>query len=149
MRPGPPQVMQAAVKVLEEVSLGMTDEQEITRLRGVITLLSILQGEWDTCASARVAAISRYTDIVRGGSLLTEGDRRERLNLALARVDGASSDLRISSLEATLDQLRTTIIELQRWLEDSDGPEHAALRTEIWRAQYEDARNEDRNTPLW
>ena len=149
MRPDPPQVMQAAVKVLEEVSLVMTDEQEITRLRGVITLLSILQGEWDTCASARVAAISRYTDIVRGGSLLTEGDRREQLNLAVARVDDAASDFRISSLEATLDQLRATIIELQGWLEVSDGPEHAALRTEIWRAEYEDARNEDRNNPLW
>jgi hypothetical protein len=141
--------MQAAVKVLEEVSLGMTDEQEITRLRSVITVLSLLQGEWDTCASARVASISRYTDIVRRGLLVTEGDQRERLILASAGVDDAASDFRISSLEARLDALRATIIELQGWLEDSDGPEHPALRADIWRAEYEDARNEDRSTPLW
>jgi hypothetical protein len=141
--------MHAAVTVLEEVSLGLTDEQEITRLRGVISLLTILEREWDTSAANRIAAITRYTDIVRQGSLLAEGDRRAALSPALAAGDDFASDFRISSLEATLDRLRAAIIELQGWLEDSDGSAERALLADIWQAEYEEACREDRNTPLW
>jgi hypothetical protein len=149
MRPNPPLVLQAALKTLEEVALGQTDEQVLARLHGVSTLLSILQREWDTCASNLLDGIARYGDIVRRGSLLADGDRRERLRRALDAVADGSSDFRISALEIKLDQLRGAVIELQAWLEDEEGPTARALLADLWQAEHEDALTEDRNTPLW
>jgi hypothetical protein len=86
---------------------------------------------------------------VRRGSLLADGDRRERLRRALDAVADGSSDFRISALEIKLDQLRGAVIELQAWLEDEEGPTARALLADLWQAEHEDALTEDRNTPLW
>jgi hypothetical protein len=149
MRPDPPLVLQAALKTLDEVALGQTDEQMLARLRGVSTLLSILQREWDTCASKLMDGIACYGDIVRRGSLLAEGDRRESLRRTLDAVDGGASDFRISALETKLDQLRQAVIHLQAWLEDEEGPAARALLADIWQAEHQDSLAADRNTPLW
>jgi hypothetical protein len=149
MRPDAPFVMRSALKTLEEIAAGQSDAQEVSRLRGVMSLLSIVQSEWDTCASSRVAGISRYTDIVRQASLVMSGERQERMRRVLASVEEAAADLRISSLEATLDQLRSAVIDLQSWLEDVDDPEARELLTALWQAEYEDAKTEDRNHSFW
>lgn len=149
MRPEPPFVMGAALKTLDEIAAGSTDTQEISRLRGVSTLLSIVQREWDTCASTRLAAISRYTDIVRRGSALTTGAPHERLGLALTEAARTAGDFRISALEATLDHLRSAVLDLQSWIEDADGAEERALLASIWQAEYEDTKSEDRNHFFW
>jgi hypothetical protein len=149
MRPDPQHVMQTALKTLEEVAAGLSDAQEISRLRGVQSLLSIIQREWDTCASTRLAGISRYTDIVRRGSLLVTGERHERLTRVLVETGRNASDFRISSLEMSLDHLRAAVIDLQSWLEDSEGAQERALLEAVWRAEYEDAKSEDRNHFFW
>jgi len=149
MRPDPALVIAAAMKTLDQVAIELTDEQHHLQLRSVTALLSILQSEWDTCASDRLAGIARYADIARRGAVLVEGERRERLSRVLAAVDDGSSDFRISSLEASLDLLRAAIVDLQEWVEEMDGPAERALRDDIWQAEYEDARSQDRNTPLW
>jgi hypothetical protein len=141
--------MQTALTTLEEIAAGLSDAQEISRLRGVQSLLSILQREWDTCASTRLAGISRYTDIVRRGSLLTTGERQERLTEVLADAERAASDFRISSLEMRLDHLRAAVMDLQSWLEDSAGEQERALLGAVWHAEYEDAKSEDRNHYFW
>jgi hypothetical protein len=141
--------MQAALKSLEEIAAAQTDPQESFRIRGVMSLLATLQKEWDTCASSRVAAIARYTGVIRDGARLTTGEREEELRRILLTVDEAASDLRISSLETTLDQLRGAVIGLQSWAEDAEGPGIQELRTAIWQAEYEDAKNEDRNRSFW
>ena len=149
MRPDPPFVMRAALQTLEEIAAGQPDAQEAFRLRGVMSLLSVVQSEWDTCASRRVAGISRYSDIVRQGARLMKGERRESLRQVLAAVEEAVSDLRISSLERTLDRLRMAVIDLQTWLEDTEGPAASGLLGAIWRAEYDDAKSEDRNRSFW
>jgi hypothetical protein len=141
--------MRAALKTLEEISAGQTDAQEVSRLRGVMSLLSIVQSEWDTCAASRVAGISRYADIVRQGSVVMAGERQEHLRRVLTSVGEAASDLRISTLEMTLDHLRMAVIDLQAWLEGTEGPEARELLSAIWRAEYEDAKSEDRNHSFW
>src|ERR1700683_5211693 len=105
MRPNPPLLLSAALKTLEEVALGQTDEQVLARLHGVSTLLTILQREWDTSASTLIAAIARHSDAVRRGSLLADGDRRQRLRRAVDAAEGGAADFRISALETKLDQL--------------------------------------------
>ena len=107
------------------------------------------QREWDTCASTRLAAISRYTDIVRRGSELTTGAPHERLATVLAETARTAGDYRISSLEQTLDRLRSAVLDLQGWIEDSEGAEERALLASIWQAEYEDAKSEDRNHFFW
>lgn len=141
--------MRAALQTLEEIAAGQTDAQEVFRLRGVMSLLSVVQSEWDTCASSRVAGISRYSDIVRRGSRLLVGERQESLRQVLAAVEEAASDLRISSLEMTLDRLRMAVIDLHAWLEDTEGPAARQLLSAIWRAEYDDAKSEDRNRSFW
>ncbi len=149
MRPEPQFVMAAALKTLDEIAAESTDAQEISRLRGVSSLLSILQREWDTCASTRLAGISRYTDIVRRGSELTTGARHDRLRQVLVEGSRTAGDYRISSLETTLDHLRSAVLDLQSWIEDSEGAEERALLTSIWQAEYDDAKSEDRNHFFW
>jgi hypothetical protein len=149
MRPDPPFVMRAALQSLEEIAAGQTEAQEISRLRGVMSLLAIVQGEWDTCASSRVAGVARYAEVVREGARLMTGERGEQLRQVLLRVEEAAPDLRISSLEKTLDQLRMAVIDLQAWLEDAEGPGSRELLSAIWRAEYEDAKSEDRNRSFW
>jgi hypothetical protein len=149
MRPDAPFVMRGALKTLEEVAAGQTDAQVASRLRGVMSLLSIVQSEWDTCASSRVAGISRYTDIVRQASFVMSGERQEHLRQVLASVEEAAADLRISTLEMSLDQLRMAVIDLQAWLEEIEGPAARELLSAIWRAEYEDAKSEDRNHSFW
>jgi hypothetical protein len=149
VRPDPPFVMRAALQTLEEIAASQTDAQEAFRLRGVMSLLSVVQSEWDTCASSRVAGISRYSDIVRQGARLMLGERHESLRHVLAAVEEAASDLRISTLEMTLDQLRVAVTDLQAWLEDAEGPEARQLLSAIWRAEYDDAKSEDRNRSFW
>jgi hypothetical protein len=141
--------MQAALKSLEEISAGQTDAQAGFRLRGVMSLLAIVQREWDTCASSRVGTINRYTDIVRRGAHLMAGDRGEKLRQVVVSVEAGASDLRISALERSLDQLRSAVIDLQTWLEGTEGPEAEELLAAIWRAEYEDAKTEDRNRSFW
>jgi hypothetical protein len=141
--------MRAALKSLEEIMAGQTDAQEIFRLRGVMSLLAIVQGEWDTCASSRAAGIARYTEVVREGARLMTGERGNQLRQVLLAVEEASPDLRISSLEKALDQLRMAVIDLQAWLEDTEGPGSRELLSAIWRAEYEDAKSEDRNRSFW
>ncbi len=149
MRPDPQFVMRAALETLDEITAGSTDAQEISRLRGVSSLLSIIEREWDTCASTRLAGISRYTDIIRRGAALTMGPRRDRLAQALTEVAHAAHDYRISALERTLDHLRAAVVDLQSWMEDSTGTEERSLLTAIWQAEYEDAKSEDRNHFFW
>jgi hypothetical protein len=149
VRPDPPFVMRAALKTLEEVSAGLTDTQAVSRLRGVMSLLSVVQGEWDTCASSRAAGISRYTDVVRAGARLMTGERRERLRQVLAGTEATASDLRISALEMTLDRLRAAVIDLQAWLEETEEPEAQELLALLWRAEHDDAKSEDRNHSFW
>jgi hypothetical protein len=141
--------MRAALNSLEEIAAGQTDPQESFRIRGVMSLLATLQREWDTCASSRVAAIARYARVVRDGAQLMEGEGAEELRRVLLMVDEAASDLRISSLETTLDQLRVAVIDLQAWAEDTEGPGMQELRAAIWWAEYEDAKSEDRNRSFW
>jgi hypothetical protein len=149
VRPDPPFVMRAALMTLEEVSAGLTDTQAVSRLRGVMSLLSVVQGEWDTCASSRAAGISRYTDVVRAGARLMTGERRERLRQVLAGTEATASDLRISALEMTLDRLRAAVIDLQAWLEETEEPEAQELLALLWRAEHDDAKSEDRNHSFW
>jgi hypothetical protein len=141
--------MRAALQTLEEMAANQTDAQEAVRLRGVMSLLSVVQSEWDTSASSRVAGISRYSDILRQGTRLMAGERQERLRHVLAAVEEAASDLRISSLEMTLDRLRAVVTDLQTWLEDAEGPEARQLLSAVWRAEYDDAKSEDRNRSFW
>jgi hypothetical protein len=149
MRPEPPFVMGAALKTLEEIAEGSTDAQEISRLRGVSSLLSILQREWDTCASTRLAGISRYTDIVRRGSELMTGAHRAHLEQVLAEAARTGDDYRISSLESTLDGLRAAVVDLQSWIENVEGEQERSLLASIWQAEYADAESEDRNHFFW
>jgi hypothetical protein len=149
MRPEPQMVMRAALDTLGEIAAGSTDAQEISRLRGVSSLLSIIEHEWDTCASTRLAGISRFTDIVRRGSELMTGGRRDRLAHVLVETARTADDYRISSLELSLDRLRAAVLDLQSWIEDSGGAEERALVAAIWEAEYEDAKSEDRNHFFW
>jgi hypothetical protein len=149
VRPDPPFVMRAALKSLEEIAAGQSDPQESFRLRGVMSLLATLQGEWDTCASSRVAAIARYTKVVRDGTRLMTGQQADQLRQVLLTVEQSASDLRISSLEKSLDQLRMAVIDLQAWVEDNEGPGRRELASAIWQAEYEDAKSEDRNRSFW
>jgi hypothetical protein len=149
MRPDPQFVMRAALQTLGEIATGSTDAQEISRLRDVSSLLSIIEREWDTCASTRLAGIARYTDIVRRGVALTTGPRQDRLAQALTEVAHAAHDYRISALEQTLDRLRAAVVDLQSWVEESAGTEERALLAAIWQAEYEDAKSEDRNHLFW
>jgi hypothetical protein len=149
MRPDPPLVMRAALKSLEEIAAGQTDAQEISRLRGVMSLLAVVQREWDTGASSRVAGIARYTQVLREGSRLMTGERGEPLRQVLLAVEETASDLRISSLEKSLDQLRMAVIDLQAWLEVTEGPGTRELLSAIWQAEYEDAKSEDWNRSFW
>jgi hypothetical protein len=149
MRPDPPLVIRSAQKTLEEIAAGQTDPQEISRIRGVVSLLSMLETEWDVCASSRMDRILRYREIVgRGASWLAENDLPQPLHPVPDPEDGAA-DLRISSLEMTLDTLRTAVGDLQGRLEESDEPVGRALLADIWRAEYEDAMADDRNHPFW
>ena len=141
--------MQAALTALEEVSAGLTDAQAMSRLRGVMSLLTVLHDEWDTCASSRATGISRYTDVVRAGERLMTGERQERLRQVLAATEATASDLRISALETRLDRLRAAVIDLHAWLEDSEDPEARHLLASLWRAELDDARSEDRNHSFW
>jgi hypothetical protein len=149
MRPDAPFVMRVALQSLEEIAAGQTEAEQISRLRGVMSLLAIVQREWDTCASSRVAGIARYTALVREGARLMSGERRNRLDQVLLRVEEEASDLLISSLERTLDQLRAAVIDLQAWLEETEDPASRELLSAIWRAEYEDAKSEDRNRSFW
>jgi hypothetical protein len=149
MRPEPQMVMRAALETLGEIAAGSTDAQEISRLRGVSSLLSIIEREWDTCASTRLAAISRYTDIIRRGSELTTDARRDRLDRVLAETARTAGDYRISSLEQSLDRLRAAVLDLQSWIEDSEGAEERSLVASLWQAEYEDAKSQDRNHFFW
>jgi hypothetical protein len=149
MRPDAPFVMRAALSTLEEVSADLTDAQAVSRLRGVMSLLNVVQSEWDTCASSRVAGIARYTDVVRAGERLMTGERRDRLRQVLAATAATASDLRISALEATLDHLRESVIDLQAWLEEAADAEARDLLAMLWRAEYADAKSEDRNHSFW
>ena len=149
MRPAPPIVIRGAQKTLEELAAGRTDEQEISRILGLMALLSMLEDEWDVCASSRMTGIVRYADIVRRGSALVDGARRDRLDQALTTIEAGLLDLRISSLEANLDVLRAAITDLQGWLEESRDAAAPALLVEVWQAEYEDARADDRNGLFW
>ena len=88
MRPAPPIVIRGAQKTLEELAAGRTDEQEISRILGLMALLSMLEDEWDVCASSRMTGIVRYADIVRRGSALVDGARRDRLDQAMRAAEG-------------------------------------------------------------
>jgi hypothetical protein len=143
-------VIRGALKTLEEIASGRTDAQESFRIRGVMNLLAMLESEWDVVASSRMDRIVRYREIIRlGSSWLGEDDRGRRLRPALDAAEAGVADLRISSLETTLDTLRRAVGDLQGWLEESDDPAGRALLADIWRAEYEDAVAHDRNHLFW
>jgi hypothetical protein len=147
MRPDPPTVLRAATRSLGELAAVQATDQDAFRLRGLMSLLAMLEQEWDTGAARRVAGISRYAALVRRGAELVPDAQREHLRQALVGTE--TPDLRISALEATLDRLRAAVIDLQGWLEDAELPAERELLTALWQAEYEDAKSEDRNSSFW
>ncbi len=77
------------------------------------------------------------------------GARRDRLGQVLAEVARTAGDYRISALEQTLDHLRAGVLDLQSWIEESEGEAERSLLASIWQAEYQEAKSEDRNHFFW
>ncbi len=148
MRPDASKAMEAALRTLAEMAETEPDVQEQSRLRSVMTMLALLRAEWDVAVERRLGAAEGYREVVRRGLAvlgLEAGPALRAVEPALERP----APLRLSALEAHLDELRGAVIELQTWLESTAGSEHRELAADVWRAEYADVCSEDRYVPFW
>jgi hypothetical protein len=148
MRPPVPQVVEAAVRDLHDLA-GASEVPEIAGRLGTLALLLELLGQsWDTAAADRVAAIERYLDVVRRGADLAPAELAAALR-AQETTPWPPADLRISALEARLDELRTALIPLHAWLEDQTTTEARQVLADVWRAELEDVASRDFYQAFW
>ncbi len=149
MRPDATVVIAAALDALDELASGRTDPDEMLRLRSVATVLRVLGQEWDGGAARRVATIEDYRRALGEARRALGGELADRVDRQLDEVDPGHLDLRLSTLDRALDELRGTVIEVQIELETDADPESADLRAALWRAAYDDAAMDDRHGAFW
>lgn len=148
MRPDAPKAMEAALRTLAEMAETEPDVQEQSRLRSVMTMLALLRAEWDVAVERRLGVAEGYREVLRRGLAALDGAAGPALR-AVEPALGRPAPLRLSALEAHLDELREAVIELQTWLESAPGSEHPELAADVWGAEYADACSEDRYVPFW
>jgi len=112
----------------------MAPQMQLPFMQGTVNvvglLLTMLREEWDRAAARRVDE-NRAMRSLFARAVGEVGEAALRRRLAEAG-DGADTSLRIADLDATNDDLRQLLIDLQAHVEAQSGESARRLETEIW-----------------
>ncbi|MDD2735541.1 MAG: hypothetical protein PHF56_16520 [Desulfuromonadaceae bacterium] len=132
MRPLVEKVLERALLGLEEKFASMPPGPQMGEVWQMKMLIGLLRRDWDDAASLRAEEIDRLSALLKRGAQLAPDELRGPLMVAVARAEAGRRNLRISALEATLDELRQAVIKLHVWLEEEGEADAQVLRRDLW-----------------
>lgn len=132
MRPAIPVAIDAALRDFKNLMKNETDANKRLNMIALITFLNVLKRDWDTIASSRVEEIEVMSGILKRGAELAPERLRQSLTEAVSQAEQNRGDLRMSTLDTTIDRLNVALIDLQIWLESNATGEKQALNAEIY-----------------
>ncbi|MBI3376631.1 MAG: hypothetical protein HY017_33360 [Betaproteobacteria bacterium] len=121
----------AALRKLDDLMKAETDPVKAFDLSRLRLVLSIVHRDWDSSAAARAGEITALLSLLRNGAEISPPPLRRMLEDAVEKAS-RDADLRISTLEATIDHLLMALIELQIWLEVTPSEAARTLLDEVW-----------------
>jgi hypothetical protein len=117
-------------KLLLEVAPAVGDAYVRSNVEAMVALLAAAAEEFDRAAEVRVVENRSMRAIFRTAAVhVSDGDLRARLALA---ADESDASLRIGDLNASNNQLRTLLIELQALVEGRDEEWARQIDGAIW-----------------
>lgn len=132
MRPAIEKVLTAMVEDMDRKISHIPHGSERMMLFGLRTTLSIVAREADRAAAMLVSEIDELSTLFHNAACIlpqeVENCRLEAIETAMRARD----DLHISALEQSLEKLRSSLIRLQAWAEESPHPMAALLLKQSW-----------------
>ncbi|MCL5058593.1 MAG: hypothetical protein M1130_11530 [Actinobacteria bacterium] len=132
MRPAIPVAIDAALRDFKNLIKIETDANKRLNMIALITFLNVLKRDWDTIASSRVEEIEVMSSLLKRGAELAPEQLRQSLTEAVSQAEQNRGDLRMSTLDTTIDRLKIALIDLQIWLESNSTEEGQALHAELY-----------------
>ena len=132
MRPAVTVALDAALREVKDMLKSETDAGKKTNMISLVTVLTVIRRDWDSAASNRVKDIEMLSGILKKGTDLVQEPLRQTLIKAVKQAQQNRNDIRISSLDATLNKLKEVLIDLQKSLETNPTVEGKALQEEIF-----------------
>lgn len=101
-------------------------------MMGMKVMLGIIARQADDAAAVLVAEIESLRGLLLQACEQVPAALAEPLQAAVTDAADAAGDLRLSALERVRDRLLSRLIELQAWLDHTDGADAAALSAQCW-----------------
>lgn len=140
MRPNGEELLQGVRGALLEYILPeVQNDYARTELTLIHVLLGVAASEWDSAAQRLVDDNATLRDLARRGADAIERDEAALAGELRALADEEDRSLRLSDLRAANDRLHDAVGRLGVRLQDADGPELQALRSEIIARLIEEA----------
>lgn len=138
MRPDPPIALQRIAQALVLDLASQLSDPFAQQTAGLAaTIAAMLAEEWDRAAARLAEENAALRALFAAAADLAPPELAARLRTAAA---GEDSDIRVSRLQATNDELRRLLIELHAWCEGQDDPRIAAVNEAIWEELKESTR---------
>jgi hypothetical protein len=132
MKPAADIVLSTLVEDMGKKLAFVPPGNERMMMMGMKVMLGIVARNADDAAAMRLAEINELSALLRRSAACCPLALADLL-LGVARsAESAREDIRISSLDRVLDELRGCLIELQTWAETSSHPEAKALLAQCW-----------------
>jgi hypothetical protein len=117
MRPAVPLALDAVLREIKDMIKTESDVQKRTNMISIVTVLTAIRRDWDGAAADRAEDIVILSEILTRGAEIAPEPINQSLKGALTEAKQNQGDIRISTLELTLDRLLTVLIDFQIWLE--------------------------------
>lgn len=132
MRPAIDKVLTTMVEDMDRKMIHMPHGGERMMLFGLRTTLSVVAREADRAAAMLVNEIDELSALFHNAACILPAELENCRLGAIEAAMRARDDLRISALEQTLDKLRSALIDLQAWAENTTHPKAALLLKQSW-----------------
>jgi hypothetical protein len=132
MKPTVPVALDAVLREIKDMIKTESDAKKRVNMISMVTILTVIRRDWDGAAANRVEDIEKLFSILNRGAEIAPVHLSIPLNKAISEAKQSYRDIRISTLEATLESLMTVLIDLQIWLETDTSVEAKKLLEEIY-----------------
>lgn len=127
MKPSVPVALDAVLREVKDLIKAENDARKKTNMISIVTVLAAIRRDWDDVAASRVDDIEVLSNILKRGMEITPESLRQSIGEVVSQAEHNRGDLRISSLDATLDCLQMALMDLQIWLESNLSGEGKAI----------------------
>jgi hypothetical protein len=131
MRPAVPAVLAAALRDLGKIGKNETDPAKQRFFINLKVILTVMKHDWDDCVVTRIGEVDALSGLLQRGEKIVAEPLSRLLRETASKAIGDRDDLRISTLDATIDALLRAIIDLHASLESNSEAEAEALLRDI------------------